>query len=112
MATGARKTLWVVGTECTDLDREEEFNKWYTEVHVPDIKEVAGRSISKVRRYKNNQLVSGAPQYLAIYELDTDDPAALLDKLDLEHDKWTEQGRIIDCIKLDWMAVFELISEI
>jgi hypothetical protein len=112
METATKKTLWLAGTECTEPDREEEFNKWYSEVHIPDIKEAAGQSISRVWRYKNKMPSPGVPQYLAIYELDTDDPAALLDKLAVENEKWKEQGRIIDCIKLDWMGVFEFIEEI
>lgn len=46
-------------------DREEEFNTWYDEDHVPALLNVEG--VRGARRYR---AVEGVPKYLAVYELD------------------------------------------
>ncbi len=90
--------------------REDEFNTWYDEVHVPDLLAVPG--VRAVSRYKVHA-VPGAPAaphgYLAIYELDGDPDAVLAelaargadgristsDALDAEHvrlDTWEPLG--------------------
>ncbi|MFA5308859.1 MAG: EthD family reductase [Dehalococcoidales bacterium] len=58
----------LVVTEC-DPAREAEFNKWYNEVHVPMLLKFKG--IKKVTRYKMIEEKSQKPQYLAVYEYDT-----------------------------------------
>lgn len=58
--------------------REQEFNQWYDEVHVPDLLKVPG--IAGVERFRLHAL-PGAPTaahgYLAVYELDGDPEAVL-----------------------------------
>jgi hypothetical protein len=55
-------------------DREDEYNNWYTKVHIPDVCAVDG--VTGARRYKvsdPSQLASDAPGYCAVYDLDADD---------------------------------------
>ena len=55
--------------------RDREYNDWYTNTHLPEVLAVAG--FSAAQRFKvMGEAVAGEPQheYVAIYELDTDDP--------------------------------------
>ncbi|NGP09492.1 hypothetical protein G6038_29310 [Rhodococcus sp. 14C212] len=65
------KHVWVVQTECVP-GREEEFNKWYDEQHVPDVLAVPG--IKSVQRYQlappDENPVSN--RWLAIWQLEGD----------------------------------------
>lgn len=93
-------SLWLVFTKCTDPAREAEFNKWYDEVHLPDLLEVP--QITAARRFKlagpANKNQPDA-QYLAVYEIDSDDPEAVRKTAMTEHSpKWRDAGRVIDCI--------------
>jgi hypothetical protein len=61
---------------------EEAFNRWYDEVHLPGFKSIEG--VRSARRYK---VMRGklpgmeAWPYLAVYEIETDDLAALSSRL-------------------------------
>jgi hypothetical protein len=59
--------------------REDEFNRWYDERHVPDLLAVPG-FVSAQRFALTDATGQGKPgwTYLALYELDTDDPDALM----------------------------------
>ncbi len=50
--------------------REAEFEQWYEEVHVPDVR-AAIPSVTAVHRYRQVDLAGsgGAPRHLAVYEL-------------------------------------------
>jgi len=59
--------------------REEEFNTWYDEVHVPDVLKVPG--FVSARRFRAEPSVHGElPEYpyLAIYEIEADSLAEAL----------------------------------
>ncbi|MGV9408760.1 hypothetical protein ACWDOP_02505 [Nocardia sp. NPDC003693] len=59
-------------------DRVDEFDHWYSSVHVPDM--LAVPVVKSCRRFR---LVSaeGPVRFLAVYEFDRHDPAALLAEL-------------------------------
>ena len=63
----------------TDGDGDEEAcNRWYEDVHMPDFKSVEG--IRSARRYKvtrGNLIGMEAWPYLTVYEIETDDIAAV-----------------------------------
>ncbi|MEU0538485.1 hypothetical protein ABZ319_01355 [Nocardia sp. NPDC005978] len=59
-------------------DRVDEFDRWYSEVHVPDMLAVpAVKSCSRFRLTDPD----GPVRFLAVYAVDGDDPAALLAEL-------------------------------
>ncbi len=60
----------MVFSNCTDPSREEEFNRWYTHIHLPDLSSAKGLVSSK--RYVDPEPGSKA-KYLAVYEFETDD---------------------------------------
>jgi hypothetical protein len=71
------KGIMVVQSDPADPAREDEYNDWYDNTHVPAIRAVPG--FVSARRYKVHG--AGSPAYLAIYEIDADDltaPAAEL----------------------------------
>lgn len=63
-------------------DREDEYNDWYTNTHLPDVLEIPG--ITAARRFKASEVAppgEGAPQYCAVYELDVDDLSTVMPEL-------------------------------
>ena len=81
---------WLVFTNCTP-GSDADYNQWYDEVHVPDLLRIPG--IVGVKRASvagpqmamldNGDLeLAGAERipyrYLSVYELDTEDPKAVL----------------------------------
>jgi len=80
----------------TDVDpeHEEDFNRWYDQVHLPDLLTIEG--FLAARRYK---LSGPAPRnqdppcrYLAVYELASDDTRALMKHLGEEVARLGERG--------------------
>jgi len=61
--------------------REQEYNDWYDGRHLDDILAVPG-FVSARRFERKGEPVAGQPwPYLAIYEIDHDDPQAVLDAM-------------------------------
>lgn len=61
--------------------RDDEFNDWYDNVHVADVCKVPG--VTSGRRFNASTptpMQQPAP-YLAFYEIETDEPAAVLDEI-------------------------------
>jgi hypothetical protein len=88
------KALYLVHTNC-EAGREAEFNEWYENVHLRDLLSVDG--IVAAQRFQltgpGPQTVtrSGEPavaQYLAIYELDTEDTDAVLERIGAARSQW------------------------
>jgi hypothetical protein len=60
----------VVQSAPVDAAREDAYNDWYDNTHIPELLAVPG--FVSARRYKVHG-AAGEPAYLAIYELDADD---------------------------------------
>ncbi len=75
--------LLVALTDCTDLSKEAEFNKWYNETLIPNIKELD--FIGRVTRYENvlsdSPTYLGVPKYLALWEIYHEDLDFAFDKI-------------------------------
>jgi hypothetical protein len=58
--------------------RDAEYNDWYDRVHMPDICAIPG--VKSGRRFDATPVAVGGPglQYLAIYEIEADDPMAVM----------------------------------
>lgn len=76
------RAILVVHTEPVSDQRADEFNDWYDTVHIPQVIETVP-GITAARRYLASP--SGpfhpAQPYLAIYEIDADDPERVLREL-------------------------------
>ncbi|HLY82785.1 MAG TPA: hypothetical protein VKQ71_07360 [Acidimicrobiales bacterium] len=72
------KGVLIVHSNPVDPSRDDEFNQWYDNVHVPDVKKVPG--IVGARRFKT--LGPGAThRYVAIYEIDADDVGGVMEAM-------------------------------
>jgi len=63
--------LWLVSLSFDAPEREEEFNKWYSEVHVPQMVEIPG--VLSGTRYAAIRTQPGQLKYLTIYELESEE---------------------------------------
>jgi hypothetical protein len=61
--------------------KEDEFNKWYDEIHLGEVLEVPG--IVRAQRFSVADVLPGVTdhKYVAVYDLDTDDPGGVLQAL-------------------------------
>ncbi len=78
------KGVLVVQSRPSEPGREAEYNEWYGKSHIPDICAIPG--FVSARRYKVHnagivQADSSVPEYMAIYDLDTEDVAGTLQEL-------------------------------
>ncbi len=90
----------MVCTNCKDPKRDEEFNRWYEDVHIPDVLNTG--LFHAAYRYETAGYIEGTtgPKYLAIYETDAADPAKASQELGKHIGEWAKQGRIINTIEL------------
>ena len=105
------KTIALEYVSCTDQSREYEFNLWYNKVSIPDLLQTPG--IANVYRYRNtaSELREGQVRYLTLFRIVSDDPWGLMQKVTREDDKKkAEQGRMIDCIQVHWVTVWDFIA--
>lgn len=64
----SRSVIAMIGTDCPP-EREAEFNKWYNERLVPQVRNFPG--LTEVTRFKLDKVLRGNgdyPRYLAIYK--------------------------------------------
>ena len=70
------KGIMYVESRPSSPDREQEYNTWYDEVHIPELLTLDG--IVSARRLRP---VDGDGPYVAIYELQGEDLQAILDNM-------------------------------
>lgn len=111
------RALMVVLARCNDPDRLGEFNEWYSFHHVPDVLESEG--FTKASRYRLVGTLEGAgsespAEFLALYEVDTDDPVALNKAVAENLKKKGSEGRIVQHGTCDVIsaAFYTFISEV
>jgi hypothetical protein len=74
------KHVLMVYTNPTE-GKEDEFNQWYNDIHLGEVLQVPG--IVSAQRFKVADVMPGVSdhQYLALYNLDTDDPEGVIKAL-------------------------------
>lgn len=76
------KYLFLAFTNPRSAEQEDEFNQWYTQNHVVDVLNVPGFVSARRFRLAPAQFPladqAHTLRYLALYEMETDDPAATL----------------------------------
>jgi hypothetical protein len=93
--------------------RDDEYNHWYSNQHLADVTAVPG-FVSAQRFRLMDSVAEGAPsqRYMAIYTLDTDEPAAAIANLT----SLVETGEIVmsEAFSLEDMAIqlYEAISPV
>ncbi len=91
--------------------RDQEYNDWYTNVHVPDVLRVPG--FVSAQRYKLDAKQRGgnAPaqwQYMATYDIETDSIEGTL--AELGRRARTPEMPVPDCIKDTWAYLYTPIT--
>lgn len=76
-----------------DPAHEDEFNRWYHEEHIPDVKQ-RFPEITRVRRYRATD--GQEPRYLVVYEYKAEDEAALNALAGADHPMRRELWKIYD----------------
>jgi hypothetical protein len=92
------KWVLVVGTNCSDPEREDEFNDWYDNTHLPDVLETPG--FLGATRYENPAPAEGEAKFWAFYEIETDDIDAFMKKNAENLDKKRAAGRFTDLLQI------------
>ena len=95
--------LNMVETNCVDASREEEFNDWYNNIHLPDVLETPG--FVTARRYSQKEFRDGRGKYLALYEIETDDIDKTIALRREKRDRERAQGRYRDLHVPIWRDV-------
>jgi hypothetical protein len=76
------RAILLVNTNPAAQDRTDDYNDWYSNVHIPQILErVPG--VVAARRYRLDDASPAQPghRYLAIYEIEADEPASVIGAL-------------------------------
>lgn len=76
-----------------DPQFEDEFNRWYHQEHIPDVKQ-RFPEITRVRRYRATD--GEEPKYLVVYEYDTKNEAALNALASADNPRRKELWKIYD----------------
>ena len=87
----------IMFSNCTDSSREEEFNRWYSHTHLPDLSKAEG--FVAARRFRNALPNRGSARYMAVYEFESENPEKVLHGLTLLALEAFDKGRHIDCIE-------------
>ena len=91
----ARYNFYVF-SNCTDPSKDDEFNRWYTHIHLPDLSTAKG--LVSAKRYVNPEEDATA-KYLAVYEFETEDLDESIQSLyELAGAAWGN-GRHVDFIE-------------
>jgi hypothetical protein len=104
------KAVFLVLSNPSNSDRDNEFNEWYNATHAPDVLKGVTGAIGATRyRISDTQfLPQNEPpkhQYLAIYEIDADNLEAARDQL------YGLQGNTFLSDAMDWPSVSGLVFE-
>jgi hypothetical protein len=78
------KLLLLVRSGPSRPEREAEYNDWYDSIHLPDLLKIKGVKAASRYRAATPQFGGGSidgPGYLAIYEIEVDDPQDFYDGL-------------------------------
>ena len=100
---------WIVLIEanCADPDREEEFNEWYNQVHLPDVLETPG--VVRAVRYEKIDPAGGRGRYLAAYEVEADDLQAVFAASERNTQKKRAEGRMSELLQVASVTSFRQV---
>lgn len=97
LAKTVGRAVYLEYSNCTVPAREDEWNRWYTHVRVPDL--AAARGIAQVKRYRAPHPERSPSKYATMYEFrDADLAAAMIDFQRLE--TGALNSRTIDCVQM------------
>lgn len=100
--------LRLVLADCTDPAREEEFNRWYDTVHLPDL--LATGLFHTASRYvaaSGEARGGGEARYLAMYETDRAITEAVNAFAREHRPRLRAAGRLSELIEVTWRGAFQ-----
>ena len=97
--------LLVIESNCIDPAREQEFNDWYNNVHIPDIFET--KCFVKAGRYELPNPPEGKGKYLAVYEIESDDLDRDMALHGANMKRKEALGRISDLIRMTSRCIYK-----
>jgi hypothetical protein len=106
------KAIMLVQSKPSHPDREDEYNDWYSNTHIPEVCAVDG--IVSARRYKANSATPIGPDvnpYVAVYELEADDLGGVI--RDLASRAMDGRMKMSGAMEMDpppSMVIYELID--
>ena len=101
------KWIRIVETRCKDKTREAEFNNWYSNMHLDDM--LKCHIVVAARRYRRTDPGEDEGEYLAIYEIETEDIEEDMETYTAYVQSLREEGRISDLLELVSIATFKQI---
>ena len=105
-----RWLLWVEST-CRDAGQEEEFNRWYDEIHIPDVLK-GGPEFRTCRRYHEISRAHGQKVYVAVVEIETEDINRTLEVHRKNMERVRREGRLTDLVKVISRRLYRLDKEL
>jgi hypothetical protein len=108
----SRRALLLIHTNASSPEQEEEFNTWYEKVHIPQLLERIPGLVGATRYAASPDGPPLAERYLAVYEIEADDPAAVVEAIN----KAAASGRLdftpaMDTSRPPVIALYEPIGE-
>jgi hypothetical protein len=100
--------LLVIESNCIDPGREQEFNDWYNNVHIPDIFET--KCFVKAARYELPNPPEGKGKYLAVYEIESDDLDRDMALHGANMKRKEALGRITDLIRMTSRCIYKKVA--
>ena len=97
-ASRPARGILMVMLNCKDPAREEEFNRWYSDVHIPDIPDTG--LFHTAYRYESLDRQVTKRKYLTLYETDSSDAGKSGDELAKLRANWEQRGRLFDAAEL------------
>ena len=101
------KWIRIVETRCSDKMREAEFNDWYSCVHLDDMLKCP--VVVAAKRYQRMDPKEGEAEYLAIYEIETEDIEKGMETYTTHVQSLREKGRISDLVEVVSLAIFKQV---
>lgn len=101
------KWIRIVETRCSDKTREAEFNDWYSYVHLDDMLKCP--VVVAAKRYQRMDPKEGEAEYLAIYEIETEDIEKGMETYTAHVQSLREKGRISDLVEVVSLAIFKQV---
>ena len=100
---------WIrtVQTNCRDKTRDAEFNDWYSCVHLDDMLKCP--VVVAAKRYQRMDPKEGEAEYLAIYEIETEDIEKGMEAYTDYVQSLREKGRISDLVEVVSLAIFKQV---
>lgn len=103
--------LLLVESTCRDPSQEKEFNRWYDEVHIPDVLK-GGPEFRTCRRYQQISSAHGQKVYVAVVEIETDDINRTLEVHRRNMERVRREGRLTDLVEVISRRLYQLDREL